>query len=210
MRGDARGARTPEQAGAFSGFVNAGAPQVLKVSGGGGNGGSMTSASTTDDANDPDAQKRLPAGSGPPVVALVEGASSAEPVLDGLADVLDTLATERDVLLRARSREHVELVGLLEQAIRWRDGRTGMCPVCGDGMLDAGWQLRSQEMVDDVRGAMEALADVERRLSAAVREARTLLGVSDGGLGPHELAHRLRRIHLSGAVQGAPAQRDAW
>lgn len=162
--------------------------------------GAMTSASTTDDATDRDAHARLPADSGSGVAALVEGASSGV-VLEGLADALDTLATERDVLLRVHVRENVELVRLLEQSIRWRDGRTGVCPVCGEGVLDADWQLRTQQMVDHARGSLDALADVETRLAEAMREAGRLgLPGLDAQGEPHELAAGLREHARSLAV----------
>ncbi len=101
-------------------------------------------------------------------------------VLEGLADALDTWAAEVDGLTRTQAGRNAHLVDLLEQSIRWRDGETGPCPVCGEGTLDADWQRKTEQTVEEVRRSIGALDTAESGLARAMRDAQRHLGPPPG------------------------------
>ena len=99
----------------------------------------------------------------------IEAAERLRSAVAGQADRADTLAEW--------SAQHADL---LYQALALHDSHGDQsCPVCGIGVLDSTWALRTRNALEQERSVRAELAAARNALAAARREARTLIdGVS--------------------------------
>lgn len=137
-------------------------------------------------------------------------ATLALPEADGLAPAIHALAVARDEVARleATDVDRIDaLARVLEQAVSYHgthDAEDQICPVCGTAdVLDAGWSIRTQAHVEELRRQSAAL----REARAAVLPARRAIGE----LFPANLPAIARTAAEQGTdVGGLPAAWDRW
>jgi recombinational DNA repair ATPase RecF len=111
------------------------------------------------------------------------GASAAWAALSGptqlqvdqaAAELSDALAAEKQETASQAGRAE-RLVTLLRLAVEHRQGPEDLCPVCGQGQLDAAWLERARAEVDTQTAVAKAASDARDRRANAVLAARRLV-----------------------------------
>lgn len=108
-------------------------------------------------------------------------AAVAVPELDHAsrtADDLDDAALAVAAHAAQGALANQQFAGLLEQAIAYHHAHgDGPCPVCGTGVLNAGWQTRSTETLGRLRAETAAADRANHQLDHARGAAQALLGI---------------------------------
>jgi recombinational DNA repair ATPase RecF len=131
---------------------------------------------------------------------------TAQELDDAIADAADHLGTSA-----ARDLEVADLLA----AARTHHGEHGDtdCPVCGGAKLDEGWAAAAAARERELREAATTVQRAHRRLDAATRAVRDLVGpapgfLERGGVTGVEVAGALRAYEAWAAVPRTPERRQ--